>query len=189
MSSALIVSRSEKAVAFFTNMLKKDGYHDVIVLQSAAETRRAVTRRDINLCIIDMPVKDDPRGNLALDVSDNAMCQVMVAVKSEDFEEMTLRMEQYGVVVVAKPINVPLFWNTLHLAKAMTYRMLKVQKEKEKLMQKMTDLRYVSRAKIVLVSVLSMSETEAHRFIEKQAMDLRVSKREVAESILKTYGD
>jgi len=32
-----------------------------------------------------------------------------------------------------------------------------------------------------------MSEAEAHRFIEKQAMDLRVTKREIASRILKTY--
>ena len=33
-----------------------------------------------------------------------------------------------------------------------------------------------------------MTENEAHRFIEKQAMDMRLSRREVAESIIRTYG-
>jgi response regulator NasT len=32
-----------------------------------------------------------------------------------------------------------------------------------------------------------MKERDAHRYIEKQAMDTRSSKREVAEGILKTY--
>jgi len=32
-----------------------------------------------------------------------------------------------------------------------------------------------------------MSEKEAHKYIEKQAMDLRVTKRTIAEGILKTY--
>ena len=32
-----------------------------------------------------------------------------------------------------------------------------------------------------------MSESQAHRYIEKQAMDLRVTKKEIAENILKTY--
>jgi response regulator NasT len=32
-----------------------------------------------------------------------------------------------------------------------------------------------------------MSEQEAHRYIEKQAMDMRSAKRVVAEGILKLY--
>ena len=32
-----------------------------------------------------------------------------------------------------------------------------------------------------------MTEAEAHRYMEKQAMDQRVSKRELAENIIKTY--
>ena len=32
-----------------------------------------------------------------------------------------------------------------------------------------------------------MSEEEAHRYIEKQSMDQRISKREVAESVIRTY--
>jgi AmiR/NasT family two-component response regulator len=32
-----------------------------------------------------------------------------------------------------------------------------------------------------------MSEQEAHRYIEKQAMDLRLTKRMIAEGIIKIY--
>ena len=32
-----------------------------------------------------------------------------------------------------------------------------------------------------------MTEAEAHRYIEKQAMDLRLSRKEVAENIIHTY--
>ena len=43
----------------------------------------------------------------------------------------------------------------------------------------------MDRAKCVLIEYLKMTESEAHRFIEKQAMDMRITKREVAERILK----
>lgn len=33
-----------------------------------------------------------------------------------------------------------------------------------------------------------MSEADAHRYLEKQAMDLRVSKSALAESIIRRYG-
>ena len=45
----------------------------------------------------------------------------------------------------------------------------------------------VSKAKWLLISELHMSESDAHRYIEKQAMDRCISKRIVAEEIIKTY--
>ena len=39
--------------------------------------------------------------------------------------------------------------------------------------------------KCILVEYLRMSEQQAHRYIEKQAMDMRTSKRNIAENILK----
>ena len=49
------------------------------------------------------------------------------------------------------------------------------------------ELRLIDRAKCTLISVLNISEKEAHRTIEKQAMDLRLTKKQVAEHILRTY--
>ena len=51
----------------------------------------------------------------------------------------------------------------------------------------MNEVRIINRAKCCLIEYLKMTEPQAHRYIEKQAMDLRQTKREIAESILKTY--
>ena len=60
-------------------------------------------------------------------------------------------------------------------------------RENQKLRTKMEEVRIVARAKCILVEYLRMSEQQAHRYIEKQAMDMRTSKKNVAENILKTY--
>ena len=62
-----------------------------------------------------------------------------------------------------------------------------LQAENAQLKQKIDDMRIIDRAKCLLISCLSMSEQEAHRYIEKQAMDMRETKRAIAEGILKTY--
>nr|MCR5654266.1 ANTAR domain-containing protein [Lachnospiraceae bacterium] len=46
----------------------------------------------------------------------------------------------------------------------------------------------VNRAKWSLIKACGMTEEDAHRYVQKQAMDLCLSKREVAENILRTYG-
>ena len=51
----------------------------------------------------------------------------------------------------------------------------------------MAEIRLVNRAKWVLINELKMDEPQAHRYIEKQAMDRCVSKKAVAEEIVKTY--
>lgn len=55
----------------------------------------------------------------------------------------------------------------------------------------MAEIRLVNKAKWILISQLSMSEPESHRYIEKQAMDRCVTRRSIAEEssepILKLY--
>ena len=38
-----------------------------------------------------------------------------------------------------------------------------------------------------LIEQLRMTESEAHYYIERQAMDMRLSRREVAENIIRSY--
>ena len=53
--------------------------------------------------------------------------------------------------------------------------------------EKMSEIRLVNRAKLLLISELSMTEPEAHRYIEKHAMDRCVAKKQIAEEIIRTY--
>ena len=55
------------------------------------------------------------------------------------------------------------------------------------LKEKMAEIRLVNKAKWILISQLSMSEPESHRYIEKQAMDRCVTRRSIAEEIIRTY--
>lgn len=53
----------------------------------------------------------------------------------------------------------------------------------------LTDQQIIDRAKLMLITRLSMTEPEAHRFIEKSAMNRCVKKRVIAEGILRVYDD
>ena len=53
--------------------------------------------------------------------------------------------------------------------------------------EKMEEIRLVNRAKWLLIEKLTMTESDAHRYIEKQAMDQCVSRREIAKGIIQTY--
>ena len=51
----------------------------------------------------------------------------------------------------------------------------------------MEEIRLVNHAKWILIQNLKMTEQEAHKLIEKQAMDTRRTKREIAEGLIRTY--
>ena len=62
-----------------------------------------------------------------------------------------------------------------------------LEKEASSLQRKMEEIRLVNRAKLVLMEHLNMSEAQAHRYIEKSAMDSCTKRSEVAETIIRTY--
>ena len=63
-------------------------------------------------------------------------------------------------------------------------RLRKMEQKTASIEEKMAEIRLVNRAKWLLIERQGLSEQEAHRFIEKQAMDRCVTRRAVAEDIL-----
>ncbi len=73
------------------------------------------------------------------------------------------------------------------LASARRLRTLRAREHN--LQRRLSDEKLVNRAKILLVTRLQMSETEAHRYIEKTAMDNAESRRAVSLRLIHTYED
>ena len=75
----------------------------------------------------------------------------------------------------------------VHLAVSVSCKFDGLQRQNDQLRQRLEDFKLIDRAKCCLVAILGMDEERAHRYIQKRAMDMRLSQREVAEDILKTY--
>lgn len=187
MENALIVTSSEKSVAFFSEMLNAASCSAVTVSSAGGEARRLLLEREFDIVIINVPLPDETGELLSKHIAAKEYAQVILVVKNEYFDEMSAATEDAGVLVVAKPVDRNLFWSSLKLAKSAQSRLRKARDENSKLKQKIEDIRIIDRAKCTLISVLKMTEQEAHRFLEKQAMDMRSSRRAVAEGVLRTY--
>lgn len=72
-------------------------------------------------------------------------------------------------------------------AAAMCMRMRTQRARESSLQRQLTDTKLVARAKLLLMTRLQMSEIEAHRFIEKTAMENREPRRSVALRLIRTY--
>jgi two-component system, response regulator PdtaR len=187
MDSVLIVCSGNKGRVFLEELLNHNSYKEIIIANNGSEARRILIERDFDLCIINAPLSDEFGTDFALNVVDKTITQVMLIVKSELADEVSAKVEDFGVAVVSKPINRQVFWTSLKLITASHNRMRGLKNENIQLQKKIEDIRFIDRAKCVLIEYLKMTETEAHKFIEKQAMDMRITKKEVAAGILKTY--
>jgi len=189
MENALIVSCTEKSASFFSDVLNSASIRQISVLYSAGEARRSLLEQDFDLVVVDAPLADESGEIFSRHIASKGLSQVILAVRSELFQAVSAVCEGDGVLTISKPVNKEVFWTALSLAKSTQSRLRRIQADDSKIKQKIEDIRIINRAKWVLISYLNLSEQEAHRFIEKQAMDLRSTKRSIAEEILKTYAN
>ena len=187
MERGLIISSTEKSVAFFRDMLGHAGIRDLTVVSSAGEARRRMLEYEYDICVINAPLPDEYGESLSCSIALHTTSEVILVVKAEQFDSICHKVEDCGVITVEKPVNRGLFWNAIKVTQAASVKMQRMYCENRKLQQKIEDLRIVDRAKCALISYLRMSEQEAHKYIERQAMDMRLPKREIAEEILRTY--
>ena len=187
LESVLIVSGSDKAFEFINKQLDSTLYSPVDSAKSGNEARRMLISQDYDLVIINAPLPDEFGHDLAIKVAESSAKGVILFVPSDYYYEVTDRVEKYGVATLSKPASSQLFYQALRLMTALNNRMSAIRQENTKLQTRMNEIRIINRAKCCLIEYLQMTEPQAHRYIEKQAMDLRQTKREIAESILKTY--
>ena len=112
---------------------------------------------------------------------------VLLLVKSDRYTETSAKMLSYGVMTLPKPTSSQMLTQTLGVLCATRERLRQMEEKQLSVEQKMEEIRLVNRAKWLLIETLGMSEAESHRYIEKQAMDLRISKAQVARNIIHTY--
>lgn len=187
MDSVLLVTSSEKSIEVLNEILSNNGYREIVTARNCGIARRLLLERDFDLCIINAPLPDEFGENLARTIAIKGSTQVLLIVKSEMLDEIASRVEDVGIFTVPKPLNRATLWSVLKLANATYNKLAALRNENRKLMQKIEDIRLIDRAKCILIEYLSMTESQAHKYIEKQAMDMRITKKEVAMRVLKTY--
>ena len=187
LDKTLIISGSEQALSLLSDLIKSYNGSQIVSASSGNEARRLINRTDFDMVIISTPLPDEFGNELAATIAEKTSAGVMLICKSDIAEEISEKVEVYGVCVLAKPLNKTLFFHSVKLLQATRARMLSVMKEYSKLQTKIEESRLINRAKCILIQYLKLTEPQAHRYIEKQAMDQRISKLEVAKNILKTY--
>ena len=187
MKKTLLVSSSGQSTAPLLELLRSEGFGPVTVTAAAFNARQETERTSFDLICINAPLADENGIDLSRHFAETTRAGVVMIVPQKNADEINDMLTQYGVLVIAKPINRHLFHHFLQFTDCFRTRMLKMERENEELKSMVEDMKLVDRAKLLLVSYLNMTEAEAHRYLEKRAMDLRVSRVEVAKQVIQSY--
>ena len=136
MDSALIISYSNKVADSLAEILAQASVADITTLSNGGEARRMLIEKDFDLYIINTPLPDEFGESLALNIAEKGISVVILLVKAEFYDEISARVEDHGIITVAKPISRTLFWNALKLAIAAHKKLKAIHNENTKLVQK-----------------------------------------------------
>lgn len=187
MDKILVVCSSEKGRKVYSDNLKSMGYIHIDTENNGAAARRRLIEDDYNIIIIDTPLKDELGSDLAVEISQKGSSGVVLFVKAIEADMIGSRVEEQGVFVIPKPFTKSIFYQGVKFVFTSVKKFSMLKQEKNKLIKQVEDIKKVDRAKCLLIQYNKMTEEQAHRYLEKQAMDLRISRRAVADKIINYF--
>ncbi len=185
--SVLVVSSAEKLNSALSALFAEENCDPVRFVTGVTAAKRVWSERAYDFIIINSPLPDDTGVRFAIDAAGSKGTVILLMVRSEIYEETFDKVASRGVFVLSKPVTQPLLSLALKWMSSARERLRGMEQKTLSMEEKMEEIRIVNRAKWLLITELRMDEPQAHRYIEKQAMDRCVGKREVAEEIIKTY--
>ncbi len=182
-----MVSGNAKSGEALVQLLKSYAYAKIDTASSAAQARRKLNVSVYDLILINTPLQDEQGQVFAAAAAKAVESGIILLVKNEILAPIAAKAEGEGIFVLPKPIHRNEFFRTLHLAEGCRKRMQIYRAESEKLKKKLEEARLVGMAKCLLVEKRGWKEQEAHRYIEKCAMDDRVTRMEIARQVILRY--
>ena len=185
--SVLIVSASPSLNVGIRELLPASRYFPVVTVSNLGAAKRAIAEREFDFVIINSPLPDGDGLSLAIDAGNGKNTVVLLTVRAEQYPEAFDLSAGFGVFLLKRPLSRTSMELALGWLTSARERLRMTENRVQSVEEKMEEIRLINRAKWLLISELKMSEPDAHRYIEKQAMDRCVSKRVIAEEIVKTY--
>jgi response regulator NasT len=185
--SILIVSASDRITEALSEVFPLAVFSPVNTVSNVSAAKRAISERDFDIVVVNPPLPDDSL-RFAVDTVDTSGSVLLYLARAEQYANVYDLLAEHGVFVVQKPVPMSVLRTVSGWLISARERLRRSEKKTLSIEEKMNEIRLSNRAKLLLISELKMTEADAHRYIEKQAMDRCVSKRVISEEIIKTYG-
>ena len=165
-------------------MLGEEGYD---VVGQAGDGARAIElaeelRPDLVILDVKMPVLDGI--SAAESIAGQRIAPVIVLTAFSQRELVERARDAGAMAYLVKPFSKSDLVPAIEMAVSRFAELAAVESEGADLKERLETRKVVDRAKGVLQEQLSLTEPEAFRWIQKTAMDLRLSMKQVAEGVI-----
>ena len=185
---SVVIAEDEALIRMdLAEMLTEEGYD---VVGQAGDGAKAVEltealRPDLVILDVKMPVLDGIAAAERIASQRIAPVVILTAFSQRDLVE---RARDAGAMAyLVKPFSKGDLVPAIEMAVSRFAELITLEGEVADLQDRLETRKAVDRAKSVLQQQLQLSEPEAFRWIQKTAMDLRLSMRQVAEGVV-THG-
>lgn len=185
MESVLIVSGGKPAQTISSLISEAFPQWTQAAALNIREAKRLMEQRSFDMLVINSPLSDGDGLGLAEYASECSDAGIVLLLPPEDFERNSREAAAFGAAAIKKqPLGKASFGYALALVSGMRRRLLGIGSSADKTAE---ELKTLGRAKVALMHYLKFSEQQAHRYLEKQAMDLRIPIAEAALRVIKMY--
>ena len=184
-SPRVVVAEDEALIRLdLIEMLREEGY---VVVGQAGDGERAVAlaeelRPDLVILDIKMPKLD---GIAAAERIAAARIAPVVILTAFSQRELVQRAREAGAMAyLVKPFGRADLVPAMEMAMSRYAELQQLEAEVADLSERLETRKFVDRAKAILQAELGLTEPDAFRWIQKTAMDMRKSMRDVAEGVI-----
>ena len=124
----LVAGANDKLGESIAALLPKNEYEPPVFAASVGEIRRLALESTMDLVVLNTPLKDEFGTRLALDLADYNIA-VLLMVQGDVFDQVCYKVEDYGVLTLAKPVSRQSFYTAVKLLTAMRAKMLRMEKK------------------------------------------------------------
>ncbi|SFG05718.1 ANTAR domain-containing response regulator [Oribacterium sp. WCC10] len=186
-SSVLIAAAAEKIAVQIKGILPA-GFGKVSFQPSMTKLKQKLTEERYDVVIICTPLPDYGLQSVIELAAKYPALSILMLVDKDVYQQAVYRAGDSGIMMLARPLSASSFQATVRMLGTMSRKVQRLVNDNLKLQQKLSDERYISRAKGLLIERGGMTEADAHRYLEQQAMNTSVTKREVAMKVIRDSG-
>lgn len=156
---------------------------------SIADAQKILMTHSISALIINAPLSDGFGLEFAVKCAKEKNYAVLMFVPKDLFEQTSQKTSPHGILTLQKPNSQDIVEQSVSLLDATAKKFDVLKNGPCDCSDKMEELKLLTRAKLILISSLGMTEAQAHKFIERRSMEARKTKSAIARNIITSYGN
>ena len=179
----ILVAEDEALIRLdLVEMLTEAGYEVVAQATNGVEAIALAKEFKPDLAILDVKMPELDGISAAQEIIEISPVLMLTAFSQKELVE---RARDAGVMAyVVKPFNINDLTPAIEIAMSRHLQMRSLREEVADLHERLETRKVIDRAKGILMAAMNLSEPEAFSWIQRAAMDRRISMKAVAEAVI-----